>query len=230
MPKSPTKSTASKHREQNSLRVFAKRRATLKVRSGKADPRIGPYMYFFHCLSDQSASIKEILRLIVKAERTKAKILADLNSRNRLSADLNDVMAEINLQSATIEQEELQDVLAGSLFVILNSLLRSMAKRTKLKGGKEAPVKAGRKVGATSMYELIRAASNNFRHHEEWNKGVLKNSNIKTLKKAGLKGPWDRNLCSDVLKLIEWKEEEKLSLEMRKLAQEIFQAQTGIPL
>jgi hypothetical protein len=105
-----------------------------------------------------------------------------------------------------------------------------MSDRVKRKGGKEGPEKAGRKIGRASMYELIRATSNNFRHYEQWNKNVLKNKNIKVLKRAGLKGPWDRNLCTEVFRLTKWKSEKKLSLEIRHLASEIFQHQTGILL
>ncbi len=224
------KTTTGKHKEENSLRQFFKKRAVGKDPNSKAKPEIGPYMYFFHCLGDQEACIKEMLRLIRKAERTKKKAVADLAASNRLSADLGDVMKEIELENAAIAQEEMQDVLAGTLFVILNSNLRSMSRRVKQKGGKDGPVAAGRRIGKTSLYEVIRAISNNFRHYEEWNKGVMKNKSIAVLKKAGLKGPWDRNLCMDAFRLIDWKSERTLSLEIRKLASEIFQFQTGIPL
>lgn len=217
-------------KEEDSFRQYLKRRAVRATRGTKVRPEIGPYMYFFHCFGDQSDCIKEMLGLMRKADRDKQKTLNQLAKRNRLSSNFNDVMKELELESKAIAQEEMQDVLAGALFVILNSALRSMSDRVKRKGGKEGPEKAGRKIGKASMYELIRATSNNFRHYEQWNKNVLKNKNIKVLKRAGLKGPWDRNLSTEVFRLTEWKSEKKLSLEIRHLASEIFQHQTGIPL
>lgn len=209
-------------------RSFSKARAT-KGPKGR-QPQIRAYMYFFTCLADQSETIAEILNLMEKAKSEKLKALADLDARNRLSAELQDVMDELKLEDRAHAQEEMRSTIAGTLFVILNSDLRSMSRRVKEKGGKEGPSAAGRIIGKTSLYELIRAAGNNFRHYEEWNRGVLKNKSIMTLKKAGLKGPWDRNLCMEVFEKLGWTTEEALSLEIRKLASEIFQHQTGIPL
>lgn len=209
-------------------RSFSKTKAT-KGRKGRRH-QVAAYMYFFTCLADQSETIAQLLNLMEMAKSEKLKAIADLSSRNRLSAELQDVMDELKLEDRAHAQEEMRSTLAGTLFVILNSDLRSMSRRVKEKGGKEGPAAAGRMIGKTSLYELITAAGNNFRHYEEWNRGVLKNKSIMTLKKAGLKGPWDRNLCMEVFEKLGWTTEEALSLEIRKLASEIFQHQTGIPL
>jgi hypothetical protein len=209
-------------------RSFSKKRATTG-RKGRHS-QISAYMYFFTCLADQSETLAEIMNLMDKAKAAKLATALELSSRNRLSAEFADVMAEITLENRIIAQDEMRSTIAGTLFVILNSDLRSMSRRVKEKGGKEGPVAAGRTIGKTSLYELIRAAGNNYRHFEEWNREILKNKNIAILKKAGLKGPWDRNLCMEIFEKIGWKTESELSLEVRKLASEIFRNQTSIPL
>lgn len=76
-----------------------------------------------------------------------------------------------------------------------------------VRGGDDAPRAAGRHIGKTSLLELIRAASNNFRHYEEWNKLQKSDKrmagNIAILKAAGIKSPWNRNVCGEVFELIQ---------------------------
>ena len=140
----------------------------------------------------------------------------------------------MRLETEAVSHEEVQDIFAGTLFVMLNSLLWSMATRVKARGGGYIPKSAGRKVGLTSLFELIRAAGNNFRHYEQWHGVISKDkqlaNNVAVLKAAGLKRPWNRNMCGEIFELVRWQDANQLSLEIRKLASEIFQHQTGIPL
>lgn len=83
----------------------------------------------------------------------------------------------------------------------------------------------------TSLYELIRAASNNFRHHEECHGMNSKNNtSIFTLRAAGLRRPWNRNMCAEVIELIGWESQIDLLKDMKTLGSEVFQYQTDLPL
>lgn len=226
-----------RYKEENTLRAYLKKEALLKgkrKRNKKTDPRIAPYMYFFHCLGDQETTISKILEIIADAENKKAAAAAAYNAKPKLSAALDEIADEMRLEQEAISHEEVQDIFAGTLFVLLNSLLWSMSSRVKNRGGSPNPRFAGRTIGKTCLFELMRAASNNFRHYEEWNVPQKSNRqmacNVAILKAAGLKRPWNRNLCGEVLETIGWKTTDELTREVRKLASEIFQAQTGIPL
>lgn len=228
---------ATRYKEESTLRAWLKKQALLKgkaKRSNKTDPVVAPYMYFFYCLSDQEATIDEILKIIAQAQENKQEVTKILKAKKKRSTNLDEIWDEIRLESDAVSHEEIQDILAGTLFVMLNSLLWSMASRVKTRGGSDVPQAAGRKIGKTSLFELIRAAGNNFRHHEEWHGVISKNKqlskNIAVLKAAGLKRPWNRNLCGEVFELTGWRNRKELSLEIRKLASEIFRSQTGFPL
>ncbi len=216
-----------------------KKEALLKgktKRAGRSDPRLAPYMYFFHCFADQEITMSKIFEIIATAEETKHEIATQLKGKNLTSTDLFDidVFDGIRLESDAVSHEEVQDIFAGTLFVMLNNLLWSMATRVHKRGGLEVPKAAGRQIGRTSLFELIRAAGNNFRHYEEWHGTISKNrqlaKNIPVLKAAGLRRPWNRNMCAEIFELVGWQDEKQLSCEIRQLASEIFRNQTGIPL
>lgn len=227
---------AEKYKEQSTIRAWLKQQALTADNTSENDspPTVWPYMYFFHCLSDQEAAIEIVIKVIEDAEERKEKARSEWESQNRLSTNMDVIGAEMRLESQAIEHEEVQDIFAGTLFVMLNSLLWSMASRIKARGGEDVPKAAGRKIGETSLFELIRAAGNNFRHYDQWvgeqptDKQTAQN--ISVLTAAGLSGPWNNNLCAEVLKVIGWKDTETLSKEIRFLATEIFQQQTKLTL
>ena len=80
-----------KYKEQSSLRAWLKKQALLKgkvKRANKTDSVIAPYMYFFHCLRDQEATIETIFEIIAAAENTKRKAAAELKAKSKTSSDL----------------------------------------------------------------------------------------------------------------------------------------------
>lgn len=229
--------TRPRYKEESTIRAFLKKRALQKgkrKKDGKPVQAVAPYMFFFHCLEDQERSIKKILSIIKSAEKGKQSAAAAYAAKPKMSTDFAEIADEMRLESEAVEHESSQEIFAGTLFVIFNSLLMSMSSRVKMRGGSDAPKVAGRQIGKTSLLELIRAASNNFRHYEEWNKKLKEDKRmaqtIAVLKAAGIKGPYNRNVCAEVFDLIGWKSVKKMTREIRKLASEIFQAQTGIPL
>lgn len=224
-----------RYKEVSSLRAFLKQEAQPdgnEKADNAADPKVWPYMYFFQCLGDQEAAIEKILDIIASAEVTKQEAASQLQAKSRIRPE--EVWDEMRLESDAISQEEVQDIFAGTLFVLLNNLLWSMAKRLVAQGSKNVPESAGRAIGGTSLFELIRAGGNNFRHYEQWHESAVIDPqmarNVSVLELAGLKSPWNRNRCGEILELIGWQGREELSREIRYLAQEIFQHQTGIRL
>jgi hypothetical protein len=224
---------ASTYKQNSSLRAWMKQHAiqnsTEETATGEADRRMWPYMYFFQCLGDQEPAIEKILAMITDAEDLKQKAAAQLAEKPRTSADLDEIWDEIRLESETVGQEEIQDIFAGTLFVILSNLLLSMGAQIRAAGGNQMPAEGGRRIGGTSLLQLIRVAGNNFRHHDQWHQpNDQAAQNIAVLEAAGLCGPWNRNRCAEILELVGWTGRKELSLEVRMLAKEIFQYQTGL--
>lgn len=221
-----------KFREKDSLRVHFGNKANSASKADTdraAEYQRAAYMYFHSCFDAQNETITKILSSIKDSQELKSKAAAALKKTIKTTAKLSDIEREMQLEDQAIRQEELQDIFAGALFVLLNSLLWSMIERVKKHGGGKEPDSAGRLIGTTSLFVLIRAAGNNFRHFDQWQTTSNANQkNIQAFEGANFSPPWDRNLCCDILTKIGWDDQEKLSLEIRKLASEIFQYQTGI--
>ena len=217
-------------RSEYSLSDWLKARAVGKGRGNSDRNKFIPFMNFLYCLEEQEESLDQILRVIDSAKKMERRTIKQVSSVNKLSTDLNEIYKEEKLNSQLVSSRDVQNVFSGSLFIILNSLLQSMASRVHLRSGRVRVVVAGRQIGRTSLFELIVAASNNFRHFEEWSQKNSKNNNICILRAAGIKRPWNRNLCGEVFRKIDWKNVESLSLEIRLLGKEIFEYQSGIKL
>lgn len=215
-------------KEETSIRAFLLKNSVSKGRGKKSQKLVYPFLYFHYCFSDQEECIEHLLNVIKTAENSRQQAQIQLNSKKRTSTDLNEIFDEMRVESQISSNEEMRDVFAGALFVTLNSLLWSMATRIKLRGGGDIPQSAGRIIGRTSLFELIRAAGNNFRHFDQWHGATSKNKNIATLRAAGIKRPWNQNKCGEVLRLIGWKDRKSLSQEILALSSEIFQMQTGL--
>lgn len=148
-----------KYKEEETLRSYLKSRAISKGKRqvrDKPDPRLGPYMYFFRCLGDQETSIQKILEIIAEAELIKEKAARELKAKPKISPEFAEIFEEMHLEDTAISHEEVQDVFAGTLFVLLNSLLSSMSARVHTRGGSAAPKSAGRKIGRTSLLETVK--------------------------------------------------------------------------
>jgi hypothetical protein len=224
-------------REESTQRAFLKQQSTAVAHAheaNEADARVWPYMYFFQCLSDREWTMQKIFEMIATADEAKQTTSSKLTSKLKTSTDLNEIWDEIRLESEAISHEETRDMFAGTLFIMLNSLLRSMANQIQMLGGDKPPTSAGRLIGGASLFELLAAAGNNFRHYEQWqgspagDKQLAKN--VAVLQSAGLTAPWNRNMCGEILQLIGWLNKAEVSAEMRGLASEIFRHQTSLPL
>lgn len=217
-------------KKETSIRYFLLKNSVSRGRGKKAQKAVYAFLYFTYCLHDQEKTIEHVMDAIQNAEIARQEAETRFNAKKRISADLNEIFDEMKIESLIASNKEMRNIFAGTLFVILNSLLWSMSIRIKMHGGSDVPQSAGRKIGRTSLFQLIRAAGNNFRHFDEWHGATSKNKNIAVLRAAGIKRPWNQNKCGEILDLIGWKDRKTLSLEILALASEILNKQTGLKL
>ncbi len=197
----------------------------------KTDRRIYPYMLFHLVLENQQPAIDQLLQLFQKELEQKLEAEASLHvMRRKMSADLAAVWDEVQLENAALAHQESRKIFAGTVFVTLNNLLLSMRARIVVPG---KPIsKAGRVIRGVSLLEIIRSASNNFRHYEQWNnsRDAQCRRDINALRRLGFRSPWRKNICDEILDLIDWKDGQQACREVRRLGSEIFQMETGIRL
>lgn len=161
----------------------------------------------FTLLIDQIRKDRESIEIskqdYIQAKRPK-------KNENTLLEATKQVAAESRIFAA----EERIGILAGTIFVVLNSNLQKFRSGLKI----NADADFGRTINGVSLIKAIRFSSNNFRHFDEWaNQDPEKNQSIMALQQMGMRRPWNRNFCGEVIDAIGWADSEALIREAKGL-------------
>ena len=172
-----------------------------RVKPGKTTPLNDQFALFHLQLGAYEETMKHVFEVVREAKVNIA------NGKKRLQelTESYTGLSDFELGRATFEREEyveanieLANVLCGALFVILDRLIDDLAHKVPLPVPKSNSKKrlpsyyyVGRYIGRVRLPVLIEAASNNFRHADEWTdtKGRRDRArNIRVLRAAGVKG------------------------------------------
>jgi hypothetical protein len=156
-------------------------------------------------------------------------VFASVQAQERLNDELGDVMSRLfatNWSSGSVnEYHATNDLIganeigeaacAGALFVILNNLL--MKFKYDLRVGKNRWTKCEPLIKGASVGSLVSAASNNFRHHDEWRRATklsqqqLSSMNVLSLVLGSGIEPVRENVCAKLLGVISGTDYERLN-------------------
>jgi hypothetical protein len=178
----------------NSRRVdfFKFGRQLIRERSAASEP-VAVLLHFDASFGDQLAAIELMFPLVTRALRDRDHALERFDSASHGSSER---LCNFDKYQSN---DALANHLAGSLFVLLKSQIFETAVRLRYRN--QADLQFGTRVGRTSLMQLIRAASNNFRHYEEWSRRLSNQAHrdIRILQRAGVRGPFDRNVCAECI-------------------------------
>ena len=108
--------------------------------------------------------------------------------------------AVAELETFVIFQDDVKEISAGTLVLILDRMIRKMRRQFEL----PPDLHAGQTCGHVKLTEAFQVAANNFRHYEDWQDETIadarRDKNLKTLRAAGVAYPTIGTACFEVLK------------------------------
>jgi hypothetical protein len=104
------------------------------------------------------------------------------------------------LQTFAIFQDDIREIFAGTLVLIVDRMIRRLRKRLNLHQDSHVAIMCGK----VTLTEALQAAGNNFRHFEEWSDekslgDPRRDRNLRLLRDAGVKEPARGTACFEVL-------------------------------
>jgi hypothetical protein len=186
--------------------------------------------YALRTLKTQEETLLELFKLIMAARRSKNLAQSRLDRINantftpKSSDEINENVKQKEVETMTVRaMAEMEQVFCSSIFLLFTTLIFETCAKIGLRNKRS--ICYGRFIGRVQLTQLIRVASNNFRHYEEWAvRDTDRVCDIKILRKAGVRPPWGRNACADIFELINWRNTNEMIAEIRNIILEIFRA------
>ncbi len=115
-----------KESPKDSVRDYLQAKSLQRSAHREANSQIAPYMLFQYVLGDQKYAIRKVFDILNDSEVAKKRIIDKLDAMDKNS--VVGVFQEIKLERGSVANEEVQAAFAGTLFVLLNSILQNMVK------------------------------------------------------------------------------------------------------
>jgi len=193
----------------------------------------------FMCdLASQSKAIEFLLSAVgdFGSQRTEAlqtveeltpdEIKSDRNAPKRTKIFKNPPDELIHAAMTADHMWHAEAIYSGTLFVVLSSWIQTFGKKLGLTQNQW--LETGETIAGRRISRIIWAAANNFRHFEEWtNVNDRNRSSIDVLQDVGVVAPWDRNVTGEVLKIVNFPDQENVWNRMHVVANELFHQATG---
>jgi len=196
--------------------------------------RAGVILKFDAAFGDQRGCITELFRLLQSEKRRSEQARTRFDELeiqvNRGKKTQEEIAALVNRRTeefrAFTSHHAASQVFAGSLFVLLNSAIFDTATGLGLRRRLNT-LAYGRRIGRSPLVQVIRAGGNNFRHYDEWPGSRQAQQSIRTLQMAGVRGPFDRLMCTEILEATDWRRADQAIREVREIVVQMIEDTGG---
>jgi len=151
------------------------------------------------------------------------------NETRGIRTNIPDALIQAQVDASYLE--EAKAIYAATAFVTLNSWIQTVGNRLEVEQNEY--LSTGRQINGIYLARIIWAASNNFRHYDEWHPTTNLGkpaASITPLEAIGVGAPWNRNVCSDVFKILNFRTQfiDLFNEDIAPIGHQIYRKSTGM--